>query len=107
MDELKSVSDLCLEHHLDAKQLAERAGLDEQRVQAIVLGRWTPSPSERDKIAAVFGRTRDQITWDTRRRSSTSTGTGLLERLAVWLTWRDSFRRLGIDLFQGDGNALV
>src|SRR5262249_4934612 len=63
MDELKTVSDLCLEHRLDAKQLAERAGLDEQRVLAIVLGRWTPSPAERDKIAAVFGRTRDKITW--------------------------------------------
>ena len=63
MEELKTVSDLCLEHRLDAKQLAERAGLDEQRVLAIVLGRWTPSPAERDKIAAVFGRTRDQITW--------------------------------------------
>ena len=63
MDELKSVSDLCQEHRLDAKQLAERAELDEQRVLAIVLGRWTPSPAERDKIAAVFGRTRDQITW--------------------------------------------
>jgi transcriptional regulator with XRE-family HTH domain len=63
MEELKSVSDLCQEHKLDAKQLAERAGLDEQRVLAIVLGRWTPSPAERDKIAAVFGRTRDQITW--------------------------------------------
>ena len=63
MDELKSVGDLCLEHKLDAKQLAERSGLDEQRVLAIVLGRWTPSPAERDKIAAVFGRSRDQITW--------------------------------------------
>jgi hypothetical protein len=63
MDELKNVSDLCLEHRIDARQLAERAGLDEQRVLAIVLGRWTPSPAERDKIAAVFGKTRDQITW--------------------------------------------
>jgi hypothetical protein len=32
-------------------------------VLAIVLGRWTPSPAERDRIAAVFGVTRDQITW--------------------------------------------
>jgi hypothetical protein len=63
MEPLKSVSDLCLEHKIDAKQLAERAGLDESRVLAIVLGRWTPSPAERDKVAAVFGLTRAQITW--------------------------------------------
>jgi transcriptional regulator with XRE-family HTH domain len=63
MDSLKSVSDLCLEQKIDAKQLAERAGLDESRVLAIALGRWTPSPAERDKVAAVFGLTRDQITW--------------------------------------------
>ena len=48
---------------LDCKQLAEKTGLDEPRVLAILLGRWTPSPSERDKVAAVFGLTRDQVTW--------------------------------------------
>jgi hypothetical protein len=63
MESLKSVSDLCLEHQIDAKQLAERAGLEESRVLAIVLGRWTPSPAERDKVAAVFGLTREQIAW--------------------------------------------
>jgi transcriptional regulator with XRE-family HTH domain len=60
---MKNVGELCQERQLDVKQLAERAGLDEQRVLAIVLGRWTPSPSERDRIAAVFGLTRDGITW--------------------------------------------
>ena len=63
MEAARSVSDLCREHRIDHKQLAERAGLDEQRVLAIVLGRWTPSPAERDKVAAVFGLTRDQISW--------------------------------------------
>ncbi len=58
-----SVSELCVKHALDARQLAQKAGLDEQRVMAIVLGRWTPSPDERDKIAAVFGLTREQISW--------------------------------------------
>src|SRR5262249_34974245 len=63
MEANKSVDELCREHGIDHKQLAERSGLDEQRVLAIVLGRWTPSPAERDKVAAVFGLTRDQITW--------------------------------------------
>jgi transcriptional regulator with XRE-family HTH domain len=63
METSKPVDVLCLEHGLDYKQLAEKANLDEQRVLAIVLGRWTPSPQERDRIATVFGLTRDQITW--------------------------------------------
>jgi len=54
---------LCAAHKIDVKQLAERSGVDEQRVLAIVLGRWTPSPQERDALAAVFGLTRDQIVW--------------------------------------------
>jgi len=59
----KGVDLLCLERGIDARKLAELSGLEEQRVFAIVLGRWTPSPDERDKIAAVFGLTRDQISW--------------------------------------------
>ena len=63
MDETKSVNDLCEQHKITYKELAQKAGLDEQRVLAIVVGRWTPSPSERDKVAAAFGLTRDQIVW--------------------------------------------
>lgn len=59
----KSVEQLCLDSGIDAPQLAERANVDEGRVAAIILGRWTPSPEERDRIAAVFGLTRDQIGW--------------------------------------------
>jgi transcriptional regulator with XRE-family HTH domain len=58
-----AVADLCAKQKLTPRELAERAGLDEQRVLAIVMGRWTPSPAERDRIAAVFGLTREQITW--------------------------------------------
>jgi transcriptional regulator with XRE-family HTH domain len=62
-DAIKSVDVLCAEQGLDVRQLAERSGLDESRVLAIVLGRWTPSPQERDAIAKVLGRTREQIAW--------------------------------------------
>ena len=63
MDAPRSVAELCTEHGIDARQLAARSGVDEQRVAAIVLGRWTPSPEDRDAIAAVFGLTREQILW--------------------------------------------
>ncbi len=62
-ESIRTVDQLCVEHHLDVRQLAERSRLDEQRVLAIALGRWTPSPQERDAIAAVFGLTREQIAW--------------------------------------------
>jgi hypothetical protein len=63
METLKTVEELCVEQQIDHRQLAARSGLDEQRVLAIVLGRWTPSPTERDRVAAVFGLTREQVAW--------------------------------------------
>jgi transcriptional regulator with XRE-family HTH domain len=63
MEGLKTVEELCVQHGISHKQLAERSGLDEQRVLAIVLGRWTPSPAERDKVASALGLTREQIAW--------------------------------------------
>ena len=64
MDEApQSLDQLCAARGLDVRQLAEQAGVDEQRVLAIALGRWTPSPEDRDRIAAAFGLTRDQIIW--------------------------------------------
>ncbi len=59
----KNVADLCHEQELDVAALATRSNLEEQRVLAIMLGRWTPSPSERQSIAAVFGTSVDDIRW--------------------------------------------
>ncbi len=58
-----SVADLCRQHSLTIAELAERSGLDESRAGAIALGRWTPSPMERERIAAVLAVTVDQIAW--------------------------------------------
>lgn len=58
-----TVADLCRQHGLDLKQLAEKSGLDEWRTTAILLGRWTPSPEERTAIATVFQVRVDEIIW--------------------------------------------
>jgi transcriptional regulator with XRE-family HTH domain len=58
-----TVAELCHQQTLTIPQLAEQSGLAEDRVTAIVLGRWTPSPEERAKIAAVFGVEKDDISW--------------------------------------------
>ncbi len=62
-DTITSVERLCAECGIDARQLARRTGVDEKRVQAIVLDRWTPSPQDRDRIAGAFGLTRDRVVW--------------------------------------------
>jgi transcriptional regulator with XRE-family HTH domain len=59
----KSLAELCTEHSLTLKQLAEKSQVDEQRLMAIVLGRWTPSPQDRDAIAKVFNVSREEISW--------------------------------------------
>jgi transcriptional regulator with XRE-family HTH domain len=59
----RTIEQLCTEQGINLRQLAERSGVDEQRVLAIAAGRWTPSPQDRDAIASVFGLTRDQIAW--------------------------------------------
>lgn len=63
MDTPRTVADLCVERGIDARRVAELSGVAEGRVAAIVLGRWTPGPEDRDAIAAVFGLTRDQVAW--------------------------------------------
>jgi transcriptional regulator with XRE-family HTH domain len=57
------VAELCVEKGLTVAQLAERSQLEEGRVLAIAMGRWTPSPAERQKVAAVFGVTIADIAW--------------------------------------------
>ena len=59
----RSVAELCVQQSLTVGQLTERSGLDNGRVIAIIMGRWTPSPEERQKIAAVLDVTVDEITW--------------------------------------------
>ncbi|HVT27030.1 MAG TPA: helix-turn-helix transcriptional regulator [Lacipirellulaceae bacterium] len=58
-----TVADLCRAANIDVVELARRTDLDEGRVTAIALGRWTPSPAERQKIAAVFSVAIDEIAW--------------------------------------------
>ena len=63
MDSIRTVAQLCQERGIAGRELVDRSGLDEQRVAAIVQGRWTPAPDERDAIAKVFGLTRDRVAW--------------------------------------------
>jgi hypothetical protein len=59
----KSVAELCERDGIGVKELTSRTGLDENRVMAILMGRWTPNPVERRKIADVFAVPVEAITW--------------------------------------------
>ena len=59
----RSVSDLCEQNEISIDELTDRSGLDQSRVMAIVMGRWTPSPAERQRIANVFGIGIEEIAW--------------------------------------------
>jgi len=49
---------------ISVDQLVATAGLDAKLVAAIVSGNYTPSPSERQRLAAALGLTKDEISWD-------------------------------------------
>ena len=51
------------QQHMTVDDLSEQAGLDLARTEAIALGRWTPAPAERQRIAAAFGVEIDTISW--------------------------------------------
>ena len=59
----QTVEDLCQAGKITYAQLVEKSGLEESRVQAILLQRWTPSPAERQRIASVFGVAPDDVVW--------------------------------------------
>ena len=59
----RTIAELCTIHKMTVKDLTEKTGIDDHRVVAICMGRWTPSPDDRKKIAAVFEIEVDDITW--------------------------------------------
>jgi len=59
----ENVADLCREREITLDDLTNLSTLDRGRVMAILLGRWTPSPEERKKIADVFNLEPSDIAW--------------------------------------------
>ena len=59
-----SVQKLCTDKGISLLSLAERSGLELKRLQSIYLGKWTPSPSEREKIAQALSTSSNEIAWE-------------------------------------------
>ena len=59
----RSIEELCKEHQMTVQELIEKTGVDDHRLVAIYMGRWTPSPEDRKKIASAFELEVDDVTW--------------------------------------------
>jgi transcriptional regulator with XRE-family HTH domain len=63
MDTIKSLAEWMSERNLGLEQLLEAAGLDRKVLLAIVNGRYTPSPQQRQRVATALGLRPDQVFW--------------------------------------------
>ena len=45
------------------EDLVERSGIEARLLEAIVAGRYTPSPQQRGRVAAALGVSADEIVW--------------------------------------------
>ncbi len=60
---MKTVKQLMEEQGISAEDLAERSSLERRIVQSIISSQWTPSPQQRERIAAALGVKIDEIRW--------------------------------------------
>ena len=63
MERVRSVAEWMADRGVSLEALVASAGLDGKVVKAIVNGRYTPSPQQRQRLAAALGLDPSQITW--------------------------------------------
>ncbi len=60
---MRTVDLLFEELDVSVEEIAERSNMPFERIEAIALGRWTPSPAERQRVAEAFGVAVGEISW--------------------------------------------
>jgi hypothetical protein len=63
MTSVKTVSQWMAEQNFDLDSLVSASRLDRRVVEAIASGRYTPSPDQRQQLAAALGVEGEQIAW--------------------------------------------
>jgi transcriptional regulator with XRE-family HTH domain len=63
MAAMKTVADWMVDRGIALAGLVEASGLDRRAVEAIVRGRFTPRPEQRQRVAAALGVDPEQIAW--------------------------------------------
>ena len=60
---MKPIARYLEETGINVDQLVTATGLDKKLVEAIVRGNFTPSPAQRQRLAAALGVSMDDISW--------------------------------------------
>ena len=60
---MKPLARIMEETGTSLEQLVEASGLEAKLVKAIATGNYTPSPTERERLAAALGVSIDDIAW--------------------------------------------
>lgn len=63
MKQVKNIAEWMADRNLNLDQLLELSGLERKLVTAIVNGRYTPSPQQRQHLAAALGVAPEQVAW--------------------------------------------
>jgi transcriptional regulator with XRE-family HTH domain len=63
MAHTKSLAAWLTERGMTLPELIDATGMDRRIVEAIAHGRYTPSPQQRERLAAALGLTPDDIQW--------------------------------------------
>jgi len=63
MSQVKTIADWMAERRTDISGLVDASALDKRVVEAIVAGRYTPSPQQRQRLAGTLGVGPDEIAW--------------------------------------------
>jgi transcriptional regulator with XRE-family HTH domain len=63
MGQQKPVSEWMAERGMSLAELVEASGLDRRVVEAISRGQYTPSPQQRQRLAAVLGVGPEEVAW--------------------------------------------
>jgi hypothetical protein len=63
MPPVKTIAELMAERGMDLAGLVDASALDKRVVGAIVAGRYTPSPQQRQRLASALGVAPDEIAW--------------------------------------------
>jgi len=63
MSHVKTVAEWMAERGIDLARLIATARLDDRVAKAIIAGRYTPSPEQRQRLAEALGVAMEQIAW--------------------------------------------
>lgn len=63
MAQVKTVGEWLAERGLGLAALVEASALDRRVVEAIAHGRYTPSPQQRQRLAAALGVSPEEVAW--------------------------------------------